>query len=89
MKAISRILALLLLVAGGFVTQSFAEDTFTVDGYNYTVISNEKKTVRLETRNDVVYSGDIVVPDKVTYGFTYTVTELGDYAFAGISMETR
>lgn len=85
MKAISRILALLLLVAGGFVTQSFAEDTFTVGGYNYTVISNENKTVRLETRNDVVYSGDIVVPDKVTYGFTYTVTELGDYAFNGNS----
>ena len=57
---------------------------FEVDGIYY-VINNNGKTVYV-TSGNVEYSGEVVIPSTVTYdGTTYSVTEIGEEAFAGCS----
>lgn len=52
---------------------------FTVDGISYKVLSSTDKTVEVTSGN---YSGDIVIPEKVTdSGIEYTVTKIGNSAF--------
>jgi hypothetical protein len=52
---------------------------FEVDGIRYHVLSSTDKTVEV-SRSD--YSGDISIPEKVTYSdIEYTVTAIGDLAF--------
>lgn len=52
-------------------------DSFTVDGINYTTNGDEATVARCQ------YSGDLVIPETVTYdGVTYTVTAIGNYAFS-------
>ncbi len=60
---------------------------FTVDGFYYDIVSISDLTCAV-TNNDNVYdkeySGDIVIPERVTYnGHTLTVTEIGESAFYG------
>ena len=60
---------------------------FTVDGFYYDIVSISDLTCAV-TNNDNVYdkeySGDIVIPEQVTYnGHTLTVTEIGESAFYG------
>jgi hypothetical protein len=53
---------------------------FTVDGIRYNVTSLADCTVKVISGVD--YSGDIVIPETVTYvNVTYTVTEIGEDAF--------
>jgi hypothetical protein len=57
---------------------------FTVDGINYHVTSLKDKTVEV-SRGD--YSGDIVIPETVTYNDTeYTVTGIGEEAFTWLDI---
>lgn len=52
-------------------------DYFSVGGINYS--SNGDKV----TVSSTLYSGDLVIPETVTYeGVTYTVTSIGEQAFA-------
>jgi hypothetical protein len=54
---------------------------FTVDGINYHVISLQDNNVEVVSGD---YSGDIVIPETVTYNDTeYTVTKIADSAFRG------
>jgi hypothetical protein len=54
--------------------------SFTVDGINYTVTSLQENIVRVAVGD---YSGDIVIPETVTYADTeYTVAEIGASAFS-------
>lgn len=54
---------------------------FEVDGIYYNVNSGAEPTVSV-TRGDAEYQGHVSIPESVTYeGITYTVTEIGDYAF--------
>jgi hypothetical protein len=54
---------------------------FTVDGINYRVSSLQYSRVEV-VPSDNRYSGDIVIPEVVTYNDTeYTVTAIGDRAF--------
>lgn len=59
--------------------------SFYVDGRYYTVISEEESTVSFGINwqeDQTPYIGDVVVPATVSYGGkTYTVTEIGKFAF--------
>ncbi len=53
---------------------------FEVDGIYYNYNGNE---ATVKSNGDNCYSGDIVIPETVTYnGVTYPVTTLGEWAFA-------
>ncbi|MBO7496537.1 MAG: leucine-rich repeat domain-containing protein, partial [Salinivirgaceae bacterium] len=58
--------------------------SFTKDGISYDVLS--RSTAKLT--NGARFSGDLVLPEKVTAGNTFTITGIGDYAFAGNSSLT-
>ena len=65
-----------------------AEETFTVDSIKYIKTSTTAVSVTYPNEeqptadNISTYTGDIVIPAKVTYeGKTYKVTGIGDYAF--------
>ena len=58
----------------------------TVDGLYYNIVSFSDLTcaVTSDDVNDTKYSGDIVIPEQVTYnGRTLTVTSIGSSAFEG------
>ena len=70
--------AALMVCAGSALSQEFK-----IDGINYQVSSPEDKTCTLLLADDNV-GGEIVIPSAVTYGDeSYTVTKIGEYAFAG------
>ena len=81
-----------LFVAFVATTTLWAED-FSVDGiyYNYLEDNNVEVTYRgdyYQSYNDE-YSGEVTIPSTVTYnGTTYSVTSIGDDAFAGCSSLT-
>ena len=59
--------------------------TAKIDGFYYN-FSGDNATVTYlyydSSNNSSAYSGDVVIPDSVTYnGKTYTVTNIGDCAF--------
>jgi hypothetical protein len=57
---------------------------FDVDGLYYNYVSIANATCALTYKSSGHYSGDIVIPTKVTYGDkTYTVVEIGAKAFDG------
>ncbi len=57
-------------------------DTFIVDGICYEITSDEELTVAVTSKSYIVYSGDVVIPESVTYlGQTYSVTSVGNAAF--------
>ena len=73
----------LLLVAVLASVKASAYD-FTVDGLYYNIVSLQDLTcaVTNDDVNDTKYSGDIVIPEQVTYnGRTLTVTSIGNDAF--------
>lgn len=56
---------------------------FAVDGIYYNVVSLPDLTCAV-TEGDMDYSGDITIPEQVTYnGRTLTVTSIGEKAFLG------
>jgi len=58
---------------------------FEVDGICYN-INGSNVTVTYKSANYNSYSGDIVIPNTVTYnGTSYTVASIGDWAFYGCS----
>ncbi|MBR3079113.1 MAG: leucine-rich repeat protein [Prevotella sp.] len=60
---------------------------FTFDDINYNITSTEKQTV--EVAGGIPYEGDFVIPDKVEWnGNEYSVTGIGEGAFAGCSRLT-
>ena len=67
-------------------TPLFAED-FAVDGIYYNITSADDKTVEVTYKGDYSeeveeYSGSVTIPEIVTYnGNTYTVTNIGEWAF--------
>lgn len=64
-----------------------ARSYFVVDGIRYSVV-DESSDVDCEVAyyEDAPYSGDIVIPEKVTFDDrTYTVTRIGGNAFSGCS----
>ncbi len=69
-----KILLLLMLLIG-----CLNINAFEADGITYKITSEEN--LEVEVRYDK-YSGDIVIPESVTYnGTTYSVTAIGNEAF--------
>ena len=71
---------LLLILA--FLPMLASADAVEIDGIYYNL---ETKTNQAEvTLNPNQYKGDVVIPESVTYkGAVYSVTSIGDIAFAG------
>lgn len=71
-----------------------AQDAFTVDGYNYEVISTENHTAKFtrwiggEGSAKFEQEQHLVIPSSVTYNnVEYTVTEIGDWMHDNIMSE--
>lgn len=77
---------LILLFAILSITVSTLAYDFTVNGIFYSITSSTSPytvTVTFETNDANTYSGAIVIPSSVIYNsITYSVTSIGDYAFA-------
>ena len=88
--------SLVLAVMGLLCCMSVTAEDFEVDGIYYNITSQADKTVAVTYRGDVYnyeysdeYSGEVKIPESVTYsGDTYSVTSIGDYAFADCSSLT-
>ena len=87
MKLKNLLLSLLALLAS---VNAFAQNyDFVRDGIYYMVTSADSKTVEVVASVNQSYSGDIAIPQAVTYlGLTYTVTSIGDDAFYDCSSLT-
>ena len=84
MKTIQHLFTALLLLC----TTAVAAHDFEVDGIYYNITDATNKTVAVTYRGDSYssysneYTGDMVIPESVTYnGNTYSVTNIGGYAF--------
>ena len=83
MKEITTCLFLVLLMV--LCAISAKAYNFEVDGICYN-INGSNVTVTYKSANYNSYSGDIVIPNSVTYnGTSYTVVSIGDWAFYGCS----
>lgn len=79
---------LTLLIVAVFTSVKVSAYDFTVDGIYYNIVSLPDLTceVTYDDVNDTKYTGDIVIPDHVTYnGRTLTVVEIRSSAFSGCS----
>ena len=57
-----------------------------IDGLWYEIVSKTKEAKVIQYKNDIMYSGNIVIPETVEYGgANYNVTSIGDRAFSGCS----
>ena len=64
---------------------SVSISAFEVDGINYDVTSFSDLTVEVSFKSPK-YSGEVVIPESVKYeGETYSVTSIGNDAFANCS----
>ena len=79
---------LLLTLLLSMTANTFAVEV-EIDGLWYELVSKTKEATVIQYKNNVKYSGDIVIPETVEYeGTDYSVTSIGGYAFAGCSRLT-
>ena len=81
---------LFLLFFSALLCTAVSAHYFEVDGIYYDITSNSDLTVAVtyagNSYNSAVYSGSVVIPEKVTYnGKEYSVTSIGYYAFQNCS----
>ena len=68
------------LILSVFFSISASADVVEVDGIYYDISGTSAKV----TKGDNKYSGDIVIPESITYeNSKYSVTSIGDWAFCG------
>lgn len=64
------------------VEVGYGDNSFHINGIYYKIISDTDMTVEV-TRGANKYTGDVVIPAQIEYNTkTYTVTEIGESAFA-------
>ena len=87
--------SLVLAVIGLLCSLSVSAHDFKVDGIYYNITSSTDKTVKVTYRGDSYnsywdeYSGAVNIPESVTFnGNTYSVTNIGKYAFRSCSSLT-
>lgn len=62
-------------------------DAVEINGIYYNLVKKAK--IAEITRHPKHYSGEIIIPEKITYEDTeYVVTAIGEYAFAGAEIST-
>lgn len=77
----TKVIKTLLTIACLLCSMQMSAYDFKVDGIYYNMVSSTEKTCEV-TYNYYCYSGDVKIPDKVTYnGETLTVTGIGGSAF--------
>ncbi|MEE1316263.1 MAG: leucine-rich repeat domain-containing protein [Prevotella sp.] len=81
---------LFLLFFSALLCTAVSAHDFEVDGIYYRITSSSDLTVRVtyqgSSYNSAVYSGSVVIPEKVTYDSKeYSVTSIGSSAFRGCS----
>lgn len=82
----TKIMKSLLTIACLLGCISVSAYDFTVDGIYYNIMLLDDLTCGV-TFGDGGYSGDFVIPEKVTYDSkTFTVVTIIDYAFNGSTM---
>ena len=75
----------MILIGLSLHKYTFAYD-FEVNGLYYNKLSNSEVEVTYKSYNDRSYTGEIHIPEKVTYnGVDYSVTSIGSRAFYGCS----
>lgn len=73
---------LMLLVLGLLTSQWANAYDFVVDSIYYNITNASYKTVEVTHGDERSYSGELVIPEKITNGGTeYSVTGIGDNAF--------
>jgi hypothetical protein len=78
-------LLLFMLLLTSLATYAY---DFESDGICYNITSEDDKTVEV-TSGDTKYSGDVVIPETVTYSDTeYSVTTIGSDAFSYCSLKS-
>ncbi|MEE1121233.1 MAG: leucine-rich repeat domain-containing protein, partial [Prevotella sp.] len=83
MKKFRTLLTSLIVLLCALTTSAH---NFEVDGIYYKITSKSDLTVSVtyqgSSNNSAVYSGSVVIPEKVTYNSKeYSVTSIGDWAF--------
>lgn len=79
-STLRKVAAMLLLLL--LPSQAVLAYDFMSDGIYYDITSATDLTCEVTYRNNYNYTGNIVIPESVTYnGTTYSVTSIGDYAF--------
>ena len=81
MKRLVHLLTALLLLAAPSLAHAY---DFAVDGIYYNITSTTDLTVEVtcESTSYNSYSGDVTIPETVTYdGTTYVITSIGSSAF--------
>ena len=88
MKKISFATLLLTLLLSMMSTNTFAYNA-EIDGIYYNLIDGKYAEVTYKDDNYNSYSGDVVIPEKITYkGVEYPVKSIGEGAFNGCSRLT-
>jgi len=81
-KRISQLITnvVIILFGSAFICNAeVAQSDFSVDGFNYAIISEAQKNVKVVS---TTLTENIIIPTKVRYNnYTYTVTEIGEHAF--------
>lgn len=87
-KSIFSVLTVVIMLLSSSVVSANAFYDFEVNGIFYNYLNKAKRTVAVTHKSSSPYdyngeySGNIVIPDKVSYkGATYSVTEIASYAF--------
>ena len=77
----NRILSILTMLCVSLSMNASFND-FVKDGIVYRIISENNKSVEVETMYPYYYSGDIIIPEEVEYnGIVYSVISIGNSAF--------
>lgn len=77
MKKILTLILLLLVTASAFALEA------EINGLWYQLMSNTKEATVIQYKNDIKYSGNILIPETVAYeGADYSVTSIGGSAFS-------
>ncbi|MCR4810057.1 MAG: leucine-rich repeat domain-containing protein [Prevotella sp.] len=83
MKKILTLILLLLVTASAFALEA------EINGLWYQLMSNTKEATVIQYKNDIKYSGNILIPETVAYeGADYSVTSIGGSAFSNCNSLT-
>ncbi len=83
-KTLSFLLALLMSMAASVASAKYYIDYIYYDLDPSTMTATVTYLKRYSDDNESAYSGSVTIPATVTYsGTTYSVTEIGGYAFGG------